>query len=409
MVEELTYEIVENAVKENTTAFRCVTRNQPAGGEGDKVFPPTYEGGKYATETRRLPGIEDVVDCVLLDSVQSQANRMELALLEYWERNRKNFPLPVITVAFNDKNLEKQMRITSLEAPHRIADAILRDSKLGDEYFRHSEYGRRVNEVDNKNATALFELNPTSLIFGMWDSTGPKGGLGAKFARALVSEMIGTHAQAGVKTKSRIDPLMIFKEAGPLYQTEKGGWTLEEKSAKRDSKNAVKLGEDGSPSEANHGNILPSIDRGSGGFTIKEAIQTTVLSLPALRRLQFPVNGNEINPDVNYAAQTALAALGLCAASLARDLGCDLRSRCLLHPVEPYTWEKLEPGKKPDSYSLSKEKAVEIYQQAVKKAKEAGLPWLDGELELEPSKELMALVLRSQELAAQQSIEAGEE
>jgi CRISPR-associated protein Csb1 len=69
-------------------AFRCVTEYQPAGGAADKVFPPTYEGGKYAMEKRRLPGREggaEPVDCVLLDSVQSQANRMELALL--WRRS----------------------------------------------------------------------------------------------------------------------------------------------------------------------------------------------------------------------------------------------------------------------------------------------------------------------------------
>ena len=56
----------------------------------------------------------ELVDCVLLDSVQSQANRMELALLEAWRR--KEIPLPVITVDFSGNHLENEMRITSLEA-----------------------------------------------------------------------------------------------------------------------------------------------------------------------------------------------------------------------------------------------------------------------------------------------------
>ncbi|MGC8625834.1 MAG: type I-U CRISPR-associated protein Cas7, partial [Phycisphaerae bacterium] len=77
MSEKLTLEILTEAVK-NAAALRCITELQPAGGPGDKVFPPTYMGGVYATETRLIDGRR--MPCVLLDSVQSQANRMELAL-----------------------------------------------------------------------------------------------------------------------------------------------------------------------------------------------------------------------------------------------------------------------------------------------------------------------------------------
>ena len=52
----------------------------PAGGDGEKVFPSTYEGGNYATEERVVD--DQRLPCVLLDSEPSQANRMELALLE---------------------------------------------------------------------------------------------------------------------------------------------------------------------------------------------------------------------------------------------------------------------------------------------------------------------------------------
>ena len=103
---------------------------------------------------------------------------------------------------FADHGLPKTLRITSLEAPHRIADALLRDSLHDGKPFRKSEIGKRIDDVDNRNATALFELCPTALVFGMWDSTGPKGGLGAKFARAMVSQIVGLHAEVGVKTSS---------------------------------------------------------------------------------------------------------------------------------------------------------------------------------------------------------------
>jgi hypothetical protein len=66
----LTLDLLRNAVK-TAAAFRCRRRLQPAGGEGDKVFPPTFAGAVYAIEKRRVPGREGAVQCVLLDSVQS--------------------------------------------------------------------------------------------------------------------------------------------------------------------------------------------------------------------------------------------------------------------------------------------------------------------------------------------------
>ncbi|HED19870.1 MAG TPA: hypothetical protein ENI74_10280 [Gammaproteobacteria bacterium] len=82
MPAELTLQTVKEALSGRAAAFRCVTDYQPAGGPGDKVFPPTYEGGKYATEERIDPNTGETRKCVLLDSVQSQANRIELALVE---------------------------------------------------------------------------------------------------------------------------------------------------------------------------------------------------------------------------------------------------------------------------------------------------------------------------------------
>jgi CRISPR-associated protein Csb1 len=409
-MENLIFEELQRAVAGTAAAFRCVTEYQPVGGPGDKVFPPTYQGGRrseYAHEKRWVSGESEPVLCVLLDSVQSQANRMEMALLEAWEQGQ--IPLPVVTVDFADHGLPKTLRITSLEAPHRIADALLRDSLLDGKPFRKSEIGKRLDDIDNRNATVLFELCPTTLVFGMWDSTGPKGGLGAKFARALVSEIIGLHAEFGVKTSSRIDPAQIVLGAGPLYQAKDDGgirWTLDENEAARDRKGPIKLGKDGKPSEGNHGNVTPGITE--GGVTIQKAVQTTVLSLPALRRLRFPLNGSS-DPTADNAARAALVALGLCAAALMREQGCDLRSRCQLHPIGPIVWELLDkPGEEPKAFSLSATEAINIYKAAVSEAKSMGLPWMDEELVLKPSPQLVTLTRRSQELTANLLVEEGE-
>ena len=419
-------QILKDAVRGTAAAFRCVTKYQPAGGPGDKVFPPTYEGGKYATEERVDPGTGETQQCVLLDSVQSQANRMELALLE--AHRARTVQLPLLVTRFNQEELLKKFSVTSLEAPHRVADALFRDSLLDGTIFRKSEKGRILDTAEVRNATGLFGLCPTALVFGLWDSTGPRGGLGCKFQRALVSEIVGYSAKEGKKTSSRIDPAEIMGNAATLYERSSKSdnephWTLDEKATRK-----LKTGR---PSEANHGNVTPdfayskdprgqiihdtiidskgqerSVPRIVGGFTISKGVQTTVLSLSVLRRLRFPLNGaTDSNPDTDLAARTALAALGLAAGTLAR-IDTDLRSRCQLFAEQEPVWELLDrPGKPPRESVLSPEDALKLLAAAIAEAKNAGLPW-DGKIELTPSPDLVELVRRSQELA---SASGGEE
>ena len=395
----LTLDHIKGALAGNAAAFRCVTEYQPAGGPGDKVFPPTYrgtdQGGIYATETRYINGTE--VNCVLLDSVQSQANRMELALLEEWESGRA--PLPVITVDFTGEDLPKPFRVTSLEAPHRIADALLRDSELEGTMFHESDTGKYLNNLSTKNATPLFELCPTALVFGMWDSSKPRAWRSIRFQRSIVSEIIGLHARQGVKTGGRIDPAQILRAAGPVYWAGEHSTLDESESSDRKKLN---------PADVLHGNIPPTI--ADGGFTISKALQTTVLSLPALRRLRFPVDEGRPDSHVDLAARTTLAAQALFAATLVREQGADLRSRCLLCATGPVAWELLDrPGQEPQQFDFPGEQARSIYQQAVGEARDAGLPWLEQELILKPSRQLLALVRQSQVLAAEVTADSREE
>lgn len=438
MAEQLNFNVLREAMAGRAAALRCRQTLQPAGGPGSKVFPPTYSGAVYATEKRRVPGREDPVDCVLLDSVQSQANRMEEALQQAVDEGR--LKLPVIAVDFEPYFDEAKARlpagqrgdmdlldpvgkVTSLQAPHRIADAILRDSMLEDKPFRESDIGRKIDRAEARNATPLFEICPTALLFGMWDSTGPKGGLGAKFERALVSEIVGIGAVYGVKTSSRIDPLGVQLKAGPIYAASNElGWTLDASEARQIKGKPVMLGKEGKPSEVNHGNVTPSFGkygkgaegrdplRGSdearegriapGGVTIEHAEQTIVISLAGLRRLRFPVDG-QYDRDRDAAGRTVIAALGLVAAALADEAGLDLRSRCLLYPEADLDWELLDRSGG-GSFALPPERAIEIYNDAVEEAKKAGLPWRDEPLKLQPSEPLVKLVVKSQNLAAQQ-------
>ena len=405
---------LSDAIRGAAAAFRCVTDYQPAGGPGDKVFPPTYEGGKYATEERFDPATGQIRRCVLLDSVPSQANRMELALLEAHRARR--IQLPLLVARFDQHELLKKFTVTSLEAPHRAADALFRDSRLGGVMFRKSEQGKVLDAAEVRNATGLFGLCPTALVFGLWDSTGPRGGLGAKFQRAVVSEIVGYDAVPGVKTQSRIDPASIEKRAGPVFRAEEGGWTLDPEMAVKkggkpvlvalskgkevafDPKKNSEVPDSGRPSKINHGNVTPSIS--DGGFTLSKARQTTTLSLAVLRRLRFPLNGSaDSSPEADAAARAALAALGLAAGTLARN-DTDLRSRCQLFAEQAPVWELLDrPGQAPQEFTLDADEALGLLGEAIAKAKDCGLPW-EGEIELTPSSELVELIQRSQELAS---------
>ena len=402
----LSLQELHDAIAGDAAAFRCRRRLQPGGGAGDKVFPPTFAGSVYATEKRRVPGQEKAVDCVLLDSVQSQANRMELALQE--ATNSGHIKLPILEVDFteyaptgdleSDKKAGRLInsigKITSLQVPHRLADAILRDSELDGEPFRKSQKGKQISIANLSNATPIFELCPTALLFGMWDSTGPKGGLGAKFERAIVSEVVGLGAEIHENHRNRgvrRDPLEIRKTVKVIEKSDKS-WKVADAGSKSTTR----------PSEILHSNI--PFESPNGGVTIEYAEQITTLSLICLRNLRFPI-GNQASPSADVAARTLLAALGLCAATLAFESGMNLRSRCLLWPDNCMKWELLQkPSETPKQFSLTKKEAIKLFNDSVKKVAEENLPWLAEPLILQPSKELLKLVHQSQELAIQESV-----
>ena len=409
----ISIDALENAVAGGAVAIRAVTQLEPAGGPSDKIFPPTYtQDGhattKYATEERLVGGSK--IMTVLLDSVASQANRLEEALLEGWRRQELSFP--VVEVDFTGiEGLEDLGAVTSLDAPHRIADAILRDSLLDGVPFRHTPIGTAFTESRPTHSTGMFQYCPTALVFGVWDSTGPKGGLGAKFQRCLVSEIVGMDAVLGVKTASRLDPLGIQKHAGTIYEPADPaeGWTLDESEARKKKGAAVKL-KKGTPAEINHSNIPPSLDHEAGGVTISHAVQTSVLSLAGLRKLRFVQDsaGEQFSSadqrSAERAARTALAALALAAVVFQRENGFDLRSRSLLVAKEPLRFEILpSAGGDAQEANLDRQEAAELLAEAGRRAAAVGLGWHVEAVKLVPAPKLADLVLKSREL-----VQAGE-
>lgn len=393
-------EIVSSAA-----AIRLRQRLISEGGAGDKIFPPTFAGGVYCWEHRRID--DRTVPCVLLDSVASQANRHEEALTEAIADH--DIEVPRLVVEF-DKALAGIGEISTLAAPHRVFDAILRDSTLEGKPFHKSALYLRLTTSTVRDATEIFASSPTALLFGCWDSTGAAGGLGNKFARAITSEIVGINAEWGTTQGGvRQDPFGISAEV-EIAVDESGDWSLVGKSAsgKKDRAKGTR------PSEINHGSILVKVEKGEnerlfdtgivtqrlplkGGVTVDHAMQTTVLSLSALRRLRFPVDGKAA-ADRDKAARAVLAALGLVAITASRERGYWLRSRCGLVAENAQELEIVHADGKTSKFPCDSKQAADEYRKAITAAKKAGLPWNAKPVLLAPQTKLVDLIKKSREI-----------
>lgn len=398
----MTYQQLLESVQ-SSAGLRLRARLQPLYGIGEIVFPVTVSGGKYQTFSRRLPGYKDcqhievsdgkeirlplgAVPCVIIDSVQSQANRMESAFLE--DIRAGNLQLPYIESDFsNVKDLEKTVgKLTCFDCPHRAFDAILRDSVDKDgNPFPATEAGQLIVKANSANATALFQVSPGSLLFGSWDSTGLSGGLGEKFTRCVVSELVGINSIEGERGGFRIDPLNSSGEVDCKKIADSENFDIWKNRQTKSKKDKAKA------SVVNHGNIV--IDRVHGGVTVDYVQQSTTISFAALRQLRFPTENGDASPE----AQAVLAAMALHAAALNVERGWHLRSRCDLILEEGATteWETLG-GPNTEKQKLPADATRALLKDAITAAKKAGLPWNDKPIELTPSPALQKLLVASQ-------------
>jgi CRISPR-associated protein Csb1 len=293
-------------------------------------------------------------------------------------------------VDFSGTEVPEVGEITSLDAPHRVFDAILRDSQLDGIPLMKSELGHALQLATIAHAGAIFEASPTALLFGAWNSTGEGGGLGAKFPRCYVSEIVGIGVpvveiagrdpeSAGRRPGSRIDPLGILKGV-PVFKGPTD-WDSKARPGYKKSK----------PSEINHGNIAPSID--DLGVTVDYAEHTVVVSFAGLRRLRFG------SPEKDAAARTALAALGLVAHLAQVRQGYALRSRCDLIPEGDAPLELVRFDGTVDSLAVTYDDAIRLYSEAVAAARAAGFTVKAEPVPLVPQEKLVYLVKQSRELA----------
>lgn len=331
----------------------------------------------------------------MLYSVQSQAGRVGLALQEAIDAGAIRIPLVVVDFTKYEprgdlKTDERQCclhdrvgKITNMRVPQRFADATLRYRQLNGLPFRKSEPGKALYRASAPNATPLFEVGPTALLFVISDSTSPKGGLGAKFQRAVVSEIAGVAALSEDDYLNRCvprHPFEISKNVRALPSDKRTTFTV----AKNNENGGIK------PSALGLSSV--PFDVQNCAVTVKCAEQTSIISLRCLRRLRFPLNGRLPRDDMDVEAPKVLAALGLCAAALAFEgVATWALATYFVLKGRWYGNCSLNLGRT-ERFPLTAEDAISLLDSAVEEQEGAGLSWPEDQLVLEPCTDLVKLV-----------------
>lgn len=356
----------------NYSAIAISAELRPTGPAGAKVAPPSYPTSAsrpvaYLIDKRWVDGAAR--DVVLLDSQQSQGNRCELALRDAVDDGLVELPLFVIATDVDTDAGSRTVRLTSLDLPHRYADAYLRDTTIDGVAFDKTEIGKELRLAEPREARSLFEREPYSIVYGAWDSH--RKGRQAKFARIYDSTIIGLDPIVGVRAGGRLDPLNL---TGAQQPDADGDWGF---VAEGEKKKGSKL------SEIGHGNALDS--DAHGHVAITEARKLTTIHLAALSGIRF---GAGVSADALTAGRAALVALALLGDRLAFGRpSVFLRSGCELSTVsESIVLE--HPDGSGDLVDLDVTGAIELFRQARLRAAELGLAMATDHVALTPHRGL---------------------
>ncbi len=289
---------------------------EPIDGPDVPVFPPTYpapERGKHRFDTPyTINETKGGVRICVLDSVQSQANRMEAA-----------FTGDLVDVVPQHVVQAGNHQVALTELPHRVADASIRATDLADSIRKW------MLDFGSGNPVPLAIIAPTSLIYGVWDSRDTQ----VKLPRAVRSEI---HAyDVSVFTRSA--------QYSGAFQKESLGFS------DADWKKGADIGFAPTPSVDAHGGILVHGD----------IIHSASILLNVLRKYRAS-DGSDALP--NYLLGLTLGGL------LTGGRDYNLRSGCSLVPAAPAEWQTVAKS--------GERQSIEIAENAVPdELREAAREW----------------------------------
>lgn len=292
---------------ENDGAAALVIREHlvPVEGVDGVVFPATFAAGDGFPGGYNIDGDLAGSNVCLIDSVGSQANRLE----PLFTADKYNGLVPEIIVKAGAK------QVNLLEAGHRAADAIVRccpelKPKLHDAF----------ESLLNGNAEPLAKIAPTSLVFGVWDSRDTQ----AKLPRLIASTVRAYDVRKLTRSAVYVPPVNYLDEG-----------LLDEPSDLRDADGKVK----GKHPFAQRGFAHNPASGSHGGVIAKAGIRRdATLGLIALRLLRAGVDEEKTRALHRYILGIALAAFTYSPIGYLRQ-GCTL----VLDPDKPREFVEVYP------------------------------------------------------------------
>ena len=361
------------------SVLTSVTPLEPAAGPHVSVAPAKFLEGKgrtakpvFAYERRFWDG--EAVTAVLIDSKQSQSNRLEAAVsAAIADQDPVLARTPRIELRFEDGQVYSDM-----DLPHRAFDGQIRAGTINGEPATAAQEYRELRNATVADARPLLERSPITLLLGGWDAS--RKTHAGRYRSLLVGEIIGILSDQGRDPEvnqskrggARIDPLGARIQ---LDQAEREAIADVQKSELSDKAYTNSYGKDGKSSSLGLGGIPPSLEQ-LGGVTCRAIIRSHVLSFAALRALRF----DSPTSEGDVACRALLAALAL--NGLARsDAELLLRANCDLVEAGPavVTLDK-RYGQKENFEPLSIEQAQELLSAAIDNAVQAANLIWDGSI-----------------------------
>jgi CRISPR-associated protein Csb1 len=356
------------------SALSSITPLRPAGGPLAAIAPAKYAArsgsvGTYVISSRYVDG--EARKTVLIDSSQSQSNRIEQAIAQQiLDGNPVLGRIPRLRVTYRQGDVESQF--TDLDLPHRAYDAHIRAGFVAGQGtpVTASEAYRAARNSTPGDAWDLLNLSPVSLVFGSWDAT--RKARQGRWAAAVTGETVGILADQDLapavlgKGGARVDPVGMSVQLAP-----KAIKAIAERQ--RDELSAgtyESFLKDGKGSTLGFGGIPPTLGQ-LGLVSCREILRSRVLSFATLRQLRF---GRGAEGDA--AIRAALAALALDGIARA-DAELFLRAHCHLVEEGPSVTELDRRHGQMESVSIPEPaEADDLLAAALDKASAvAGLDW----------------------------------
>lgn len=297
-------------------ALHLHERLAPVEGPGSVIFPPTYAGVGY-----NIDELSDGTKVATIDSVGSQANRMEPAFLSARigePENPRAGLIPQIEITYGN---EKSVSI--LQAGHRLGDAIVRSTELN-----AAAEAAFLAFLDRGDAVPLAKIGPTSLVFGVWDSRGTQ----AKLPR-IVQATIRAEDVDVLTRSAQYNPPLDYADLDVFTATDK------EKAEGNPKSPLAQRGFVHVPAVNTHGGIIA---RG-------QIRRDVTVNLVALRRLEG-ADGRKLRRYV----------LGLALVAATASMDGFLRAGCLLtlDPDKTPVWTCVARSGQRTEVPLNEERAL---------------------------------------------------